>query len=95
MEGRKPYGTIAQPAFQQANVTAWNVYTSLSNNNVTATPKREPLPFSYINLGEMLTLCKENTSITSLVRGVWMDGIPASVLMMLTYAVRMTAGIRC
>ena len=93
VKGRKPYSTTAQVAIQQATVAAWNVYASLSDNDDgTAALKREPLPFSYLDLGEMLTLGEEDASITSLGGAVRLDGAPASVLRRLIYAVRMPTG---
>jgi len=95
---RKPYGATAQVAIQQASVVSWNVYASLLNGDDSATKsttseqQRQPLdllPFSYLDLGEMLTLGEEDASITSLDGLVRLDGAGASILRRLIYAVRM------
>jgi len=94
---RKPYGATAQVAIQQATVVSWNIYASLLNdndsamntNNSESQQSLDLLPFSYLDLGEMLTLGEEDASITSLDGLVRLDGAGASVLRRLIYAVRM------
>ncbi len=87
-----PYGATAAVAMQQAPVAAWNAYTSTmkSEGSYTVPGKDElkPLPFQYINLGEMMTLGTEDATISSM-GIVELNGVGASVLRRLIYAVRM------
>ena len=85
-----PYGATAAVAMQQAPFAAWNVYSSIMMDAGAreADQKLKPLPFSYLDLGEMLTLGGEDASISSLGL-VEASGPAASVLRRLIYAVRM------
>lgn len=82
-----PYGATAAVAMQQAPVAAWNVYATLTNDtNMNTDP--ELLPFTYLNLGEMMTLGGQDATISSMGL-VEVNGTAASVLRRLIYAVRM------
>ena len=83
-----PYGATAAVAMQQAPFAAWNAYVALSSEQNNHQPKEKPLPFSYLNLGEMLTLGGEDASISSM-GIVEVSGSAASVLRRLIYAIRM------
>ncbi|WP_107806478.1 NAD(P)/FAD-dependent oxidoreductase [Nodularia spumigena] len=77
-EGQKVPAT-AQVAFQQADYTAWNIWASLSD--------RPLLPFRYQQLGEMMTLGKDNATLTGL--GIKLDGSFAYLARRLAYLYRM------
>ncbi|WP_339459473.1 NAD(P)/FAD-dependent oxidoreductase [Nodularia spumigena] len=77
-EGQKVPAT-AQVAFQQADYTAWNIWASLSD--------RPLLPFRYQQLGEMMTLGKDNATLTGL--GIKLDGSFAYIARRLAYLYRM------
>ena len=92
-----PYAATAAVAMQQAPFAAWNVYSSImmssSSSRATNVSKVDdetlkPIPFSYLDLGEMLTLGGEDATISSLGL-VEVSGPAASVLRRLIYAVRM------
>jgi len=87
-----PYGKTAAVAMQQAPFAAWNVYSSIMLDDDArdndANQKLKPLPFSYLDLGEMLTLGREDATISSLGL-VEVSGPAASVMRRLIYAVRM------
>jgi len=88
-----PYGATAAVAMQQAPFAAWNVYASLLSSTSSGAKnqdkeKLKPLPFSYLDLGEMLTLGGEDATISSMGL-VEVSGSAASVLRRLIYAVRM------
>ncbi len=70
--------TTAQSAFQQSDFAAWNVWSSLTD--------RPPLPFRYINLGEMMTLGTDNAVLSGL--GIQLDGPLAYVARRLVYLYR-------
>ena len=83
-----PYAGTAAVAMQQAPFAAWNAYASLMSSSVTSDEKLKQLPFSYLNLGEMMTLGGEDATISSM--GLLeVNGAAASVLRRLIYAVRM------
>ncbi len=71
--------TTAQAALQQADYCAWNIWASITG--------RPLLPFSYQNLGEMMTLGIDNATLVGL--GIKLAGIPASVARRLVYLYRM------
>jgi len=84
-----PYPGTAQVAMQMATVASWNIYASLSKEY----SGREQdtftlLPFSYLNLGEMMTLGTNDATISTL-GGIELSGPAASWLRRLVYAVRM------
>lgn len=78
VEGQQVPAT-AQAAFQQADYTAWNIWASLTN--------RPLLPFHYQQLGEMMTLGKNNATLTGL--GIKLDGPLASVARRIAYLYRL------
>mmetsp|Transcript_22487 Transcript_22487/g.48981 ORF Transcript_22487/g.48981 Transcript_22487/m.48981 type:complete len:589 (+) Transcript_22487:159-1925(+) len=91
-----PYPGTAQVAMQMATVAAWNIYATLSNDikagKARAGGNRETvklLPFSFLNLGEMMTLGSNDATITTLGGRVGLSGPAASWLRRLIYAVRM------
>jgi demethylphylloquinone reductase len=77
-EGQQVPAT-AQAAFQQADYAAWNIWATLTN--------RPLLPFRYQYLGEMMTLGKDNATLTGL--GVKLDGSLAYVARRLAYLYRL------
>jgi NADH dehydrogenase len=88
-----PYPATAQVAMQMATVASWNVYATLVNTYVKKYCDREQdpvklLPFSYLNLGEMMTLGTNDATISTL-GGIELSGPAASWLRRLVYAVRM------
>jgi NADH dehydrogenase len=90
---KTPYPGTAQVAIQMATVAAWNVYATLANEKNDERISRENeslklLPFTYLNLGEMLTLGRNDATIST-IGGIEIDGPGASWLRRLIYAVRM------
>jgi NADH:ubiquinone reductase (non-electrogenic) len=90
-----PYPGTAQVAMQQATVASWNVYATLVNTTAKKNGSRRGeqnamklLPFSYLNLGEMMTLGNNDATISTL-GGIELNGPAASWLRRLVYAVRM------
>jgi NADH:ubiquinone reductase (non-electrogenic) len=71
--------TTAQAAFQQADYAAWNIWASLTD--------RPLLPFRYQNLGEMMTLGRENATLSGL--GISLDGEIAHFARRLVYLYRL------
>jgi len=69
----------AQSAIQQADLTAWNIWASLTN--------RPLLPFHYHHFGELMTLGTDNATLTGL--GLKLDGQLAYVFRRLAYLYRM------
>lgn len=69
----------AQVALQQADYAGWNIWASLTN--------RPLLPFRYQSSGEMMTLGKDNATLTGL--GIKLDGSVASLVRRLAYLYRM------
>ncbi len=69
----------AQAAFQQSDYCAWNIWGSLSD--------RPLLSFHYQNLGEMMTLGKDNATLSGL--GMKLDGNLAYVARRLIYLYRL------
>ncbi|PSB04209.1 NAD(P)/FAD-dependent oxidoreductase [Merismopedia glauca] len=76
--GQQVPGT-AQVALQQSDYVAWNIWAQISN--------RPLLPFRYVNLGEMMTLGKDNATLSGL--GVQLKGSVAQTIRRLTYLYRM------
>ena len=90
---KTPYPGTAQVAIQQATVAAWNIYATLASESSEGLVSRgkEPLkllPFTYLNLGEMMTLGRNDATISTL-GGIELSGPGASWLRRLVYAVRM------
>lgn len=90
-----PYPATAAVAMQQAPFVAWNVYSHIMtarmkngtmDNNVQENIK--PMPFSLVNLGEMMTLGGQDATISSM-GVVQLSGVAASVMRRLIYALRM------
>ncbi|CDM95593.1 MAG: NAD(P)/FAD-dependent oxidoreductase [Limnospira maxima] len=77
-EGKKVPKT-AQAAFQQADYAGWNLWASLTG--------RPLLSFHYQALGEMMTLGKDNATLTGL--GIKLDGQLAHVARRLIYLYRL------
>ncbi|MEX6778200.1 NAD(P)/FAD-dependent oxidoreductase [Limnospira fusiformis] len=77
-EGKKVPKT-AQAAFQQADYAGWNLWASLTG--------RPLLSFHYQALGEMMTLGKDNATLTGL--GIQLDGQLAHVARRLIYLYRL------
>ncbi len=75
----KTVPTTAQSALQQADYAAWNIWASLTG--------RPLLPFRYQHLGEMMTLGRDNATLTGL--GIKLEGNVAHVARRLTYLYRM------
>ncbi len=71
--------TTAQAAFQQADYVGWNLWADLSDRPI--------LPFRYQNLGEMMTLGKDNATLAGL--GITLEGNLAHVVRRLAYLYRM------
>jgi demethylphylloquinone reductase len=69
----------AQSAFQQADFTAWNLWSSLTD--------RPLLPFSYTNLGEMMALGTDKAVLSGL--GMQLDGELAYLTRRLVYLYRL------
>ncbi len=69
----------AQSAFQQSDYCAWNIWASLTG--------RPLLPLRYQQLGEILSLGKNNATVTSM--GVKVSGYPAYLMRRLVYLGRM------
>jgi NADH:ubiquinone reductase (non-electrogenic) len=92
-----PYVGTAAVAMQQAPFAAWNVYSYImmmaerNENGYGSQAQRDnmkPLPFQYVNLGEMMTLGEKDATISSMGL-VEVNGAAASVMRRLIYAVRM------
>jgi len=71
--------TTAQAAFQQADYVGWNLWADLTGRPI--------LPFRYQNLGEMMTLGKDNATLAGL--GITLEGNLAHVVRRLAYLSRM------
>ncbi|TAF50815.1 MAG: NAD(P)/FAD-dependent oxidoreductase [Oscillatoriales cyanobacterium] len=71
--------TTAQAAFQQADYAAWNIWASLTD--------RPLLPFRYQNLGEMMTLGRDNATLSGL--GLSINGEMAHFTRRLVYLYRL------
>ena len=84
-----PYPGTAQVAMQMATVASWNIYATLSKKySGREQDSLKLLPFSYLNLGEMMTLGTNDATISTL-GGIELSGPAASWLRRLVYAVRM------
>jgi len=84
-----PYPGTAQVAMQMATVASWNIYATLSKKyGGREQDSLKLLPFSYLNLGEMMTLGTNDATISTL-GGIELSGPAASWLRRLVYAVRM------
>lgn len=78
----KPLPTTAQVAFQEADYAGWNLWAAIND--------RPLLPFRYQNLGEMMTLGKNDAAVTlSFVDGVTLDGPLGHTARKLAYLYRL------
>lgn len=87
-----PYGATAAVAMQQAPVVAWNVYATIMSEierGGNDSKEQSLLKFSYVNLGEMMTLGSSDATLSSLDGLLQLSGSSASILRRLIYAVRM------
>lgn len=71
--------STAQAAFQQSDYCAWNLWASLTG--------RPLLPLHYQQLGEIMSLGKNEAAVTSM--GMKLSGYPAYLLRRLVYLGRM------
>lgn len=85
---KEPYPGTAQVAIPMATVAAWNIYATLVNDSTTSSEQLKLLPFTYLSLGEMMTLGRNDATISTL-GGIEISGAGASWLRRLIYAVRM------
>ena len=79
----------AQVAMQQAPIVAWNVYSSLFNQQKPPSQREPLLSFRYLDLGEMMTLGSEDATINALGGLVQISGPSASILRRGLYSLRM------
>eukprot|EP00560_Eucampia_antarctica_P007779 CAMPEP_0197828208 /NCGR_PEP_ID=MMETSP1437-20131217/4842_1 /TAXON_ID=49252 ORGANISM="Eucampia antarctica, Strain CCMP1452" /NCGR_SAMPLE_ID=MMETSP1437 /ASSEMBLY_ACC=CAM_ASM_001096 /LENGTH=497 /DNA_ID=CAMNT_0043429369 /DNA_START=104 /DNA_END=1594 /DNA_ORIENTATION=- len=86
---KKPYAATAQVAMQQAPVASYNLFSTLTSSSTTNAEKKKLISFSYLDLGEMMTLGSNDATITSLQGLVQLNGPAASILRRLIYSVRM------
>jgi NADH dehydrogenase len=70
----------AQVAFQQSQYSAWNIWASLNQQKL--------VPFSYIPLGEFISLGVDGATASILGR-FNIDGLPASLMRRFAYLLRM------
>lgn len=94
--GKHRYPATAAVAMQQAPFVAWNVYSSIMthksiSSGSSSIEKTKPVPFSLVNLGEMMTLGGQDATISSMDL-VKLNGPAASILRRLIYALRMPTG---
>lgn len=85
---KDPYPGTAQVAMQMATVASWNIYATLAKGKTNNSESLKLLPFTYLSLGEMLTLGRNDATISTL-GGIELSGAGASWLRRLIYAVRM------
>lgn len=83
---RDPSGKLlpatAQVAFQQADFAGWNLWAAIND--------RPLLPFRFQNLGEMMTLGRNDAAITaSFVEGLTLEGPLGHAARKLVYCLRM------
>ncbi|KAL6177121.1 hypothetical protein ACLB2K_048647 [Fragaria x ananassa] len=72
----------AQVAFQQADFAGWNLWAAINN--------RPLLPFRFQNLGEMITLGRNDAAISpSFVEGLTLDGPLGHTARKLAYLIRL------
>lgn len=72
----------AQVAFQQADFAGWNLWAAIND--------RPLLPFRYQNLGEMMTLGRNDAAITpSFIDGLTLDGPVGHAARKLAYLLRL------
>jgi NADH dehydrogenase len=71
--------TTAQAAFQQSEITGWNLWASITQKPL--------LPFRYQALGEMMTLGTDNATLAGL--GLKLEGPAAHIARRLIYLYRM------
>ncbi|PRQ18093.1 putative NADH:ubiquinone reductase (non-electrogenic) [Rosa chinensis] len=72
----------AQVAFQQADFAGWNLWAAINN--------RPLLPFRFQNLGEMITLGRNDAAISpSFIEGLTLDGPLGHTARKLAYLIRL------
>ncbi|KAF9610228.1 hypothetical protein IFM89_021421 [Coptis chinensis] len=72
----------AQVAFQQADFTGWNLWAAIND--------RPLLPFRFQNLGEMMTLGRNDGAITpSFIEGLTLDGPIGHTARKIAYLIRL------
>ncbi|MCO5575937.1 hypothetical protein L7F22_029744 [Adiantum nelumboides] len=78
----QPLQATAQVAFQQADYCGWNLWAAINN--------RPLLPFRYQNLGEMMTLGRNDAAVTvSFVDGITLEGPIGHTARKLAYLYRL------
>lgn len=78
----QPLPATAQVAFQQADYCGWNLWAAINN--------RPPLPFRYQNLGELMTLGRNDAAVTlSLGDGITLEGPLGHTARKLAYLYRL------
>lgn len=72
----------AQVAFQQADFAGWNLWAAINN--------RPLLPFRYQNLGEMMTLGRNDASVSpSFIEGLTLEGPIGHAARKIAYLIRL------
>lgn len=72
----------AQVAFQQADFAGWNLWAAINN--------RPLLPFRFQNLGEMMTLGRNDASVTpSFIEGLTLEGPAGHAARKIAYLIRL------
>ncbi|KAI5070484.1 hypothetical protein GOP47_0014827 [Adiantum capillus-veneris] len=78
----QPLQATAQVAFQQADYCGWNLWAAINN--------RPLLPFRFQNLGEMMTLGRNDAAVTvSFVDGITLEGPLGHTARKLAYLYRL------
>lgn len=78
----RPLPATAQVAFQQADFAGWNLWAAIND--------RPLLPFRFQNLGEMMTLGRNDAAVSpSFVEGVTLDGPIGHSARKLAYLIRL------
>ncbi|KAK4761002.1 hypothetical protein SAY87_005895 [Trapa incisa] len=78
----RPLPATAQVAFQQADFAGWNIWAAIND--------RPLLPFRFQNLGEMMTLGRNDAAITpSFIEGLTLEGPAGHAARKLAYLIRL------
>ncbi|KAL4021194.1 hypothetical protein IC575_019985 [Cucumis melo] len=78
----RPLPATAQVAFQQADFAGWNLWAAINN--------RPLLPFRYQNLGEMMTLGRNDASVSpSFIEGLTLEGPIGHAARKMAYLIRL------
>ena len=75
-------------AMQMATVASWNIFATFAKGKAINRESLKLLPFTYLSLGEMMTLGRNDATISAL-GGIELSGAGASWIRRLIYAVRM------